>query len=84
MNNKKPVVEVRTVGESDDSSWSYWEEVEYYVNDEKVAEGFYGGEPEDNLRYRTYKWVDEAFKAVIEKLGVEVKFTRILKEEEDE
>jgi hypothetical protein len=35
----------------------------------------YGGEPEDNSRHRSYKWVEEALKQVAESLGAEVIIT---------
>lgn len=78
MSDKKPVIEVRTVATGDD--WRYYEEVEIYLDGEKIAEGFYGGEPEDNLRYRTYSWVDDAIKELGEKLGAKVIFTDALED----
>jgi len=75
-----PVIEVRTVGKAElDDFYYWWEKVRIFVNGEMVAEGIYGGAPEDNERKRTYKWVDEAIKAIGEKLGVEVRFTNMAK-----
>ena len=37
-----------------------------------LGEGRYGGEPEDNRRYRTYGWVEPMIKAVAQALGAKV------------
>ena len=45
------------------------EEAEFMVDGEVVAHGAYGGEPEDNSRFRDYAWVEKAIRAIAEKLG---------------
>ena len=49
-----------------------WSAELIYVDGELVARGTYGGEPEDNRRYRTYAWVPEAFRKLAAALGAEV------------
>lgn len=70
-------VEIRTTRFSEDSDW---EDVEIYVNGERVATGNYGGEPEDATRGRDYAWVDCAFEAVAKALGASVEFTERLED----
>lgn len=44
-----------------------------YVDNERLPfNGWYGGEPEDNLRSRNYSWVEPILRALAEKLGAEV------------
>lgn len=73
---KKPIIEVRTVDL--DYDWRYYEKVEIRLNDEVLIEGEYGGEPEDNDRGRTYKWVDDLIVKLAERFGAEVKFTEVV------
>ena len=37
-----------------------------------VGGGFYGGEPEDNSMYRTYKWVEPLLVALSKALGAKI------------
>jgi len=48
------------------------ERTKVYVDDELIVEGWYGGEPEDNARYRDYGWVEDGFVDLAKALGVEV------------
>jgi hypothetical protein len=57
---------------------SRWRELiemtEVYV-DGKVLDtnwNTYGGQPEDNMRYRDYRWVEPLLKELAEKLGAKV------------
>jgi hypothetical protein len=42
------------------------------VDGAEIGSGDYGGEPEDNCRFRDYKWVEPLLKTLGEKLGAEV------------
>lgn len=46
--------------------------IEACVNGELVADGYVGGEPEDNSYYRDYDWIDGMVKAVAQALGANV------------
>lgn len=63
---------VKMVFKDKGSDWESYQSVEIYVNDELVSEGSYGGEPEDNSRYRDYSWVESAIAKVALKLGATV------------
>lgn len=66
----KPKVTIRSIttsGEYDDR-----EKTQVLVGNEKVGEGSYGGEPEDNMRSRDYRWVEPLLKKLAEALGAEV------------
>ncbi|MBA7629317.1 hypothetical protein ES703_36815 [subsurface metagenome] len=58
------------------------EVTEVFVDGEKIGEGSYGGEPEDNHRYRDYNWVEPLLQKLAIKLGAEVELLRIDEEEE--
>ena len=42
------------------------------IDGKRIGGGWYGCEPEDNRRCRTYKWVEQLLKTLAEKLGAEV------------
>jgi len=69
-------VEIRTLPHEDEYGDTP-EEIEIYVDGEKIADGFFGGEPEDNIRCRDYAWVDKALKRLAEALGAEVSFVEM-------
>ena len=45
------------------------------VDGEIIGSGRYGGEPEDNFRFRQYDWVEALIANVCKKLGAEVTVT---------
>lgn len=47
------------------------------VDGEKIGEGYYGGEPEDNARYRDYGWVEDLIATLAAKLGAETEVISI-------
>lgn len=79
--NKKPVVKLVTK----DCFGGYRSRstIDVYVNDELVGTGFYGGEPEGNMRIRDYDWVEDVIARVAKKLGADVS-TENHEVEEDE
>lgn len=48
------------------------EETEVYVDGEHIGGGGYGGEPEDNYRFRDYSWVENLLAELARKLGADV------------
>lgn len=42
------------------------------VDGEEIGRGRYGGEPEDNCRFRDYGWVECILKTLAEELGAKV------------
>ena len=50
---------------------------EVIVNGESICVEGYGGEPEDNMRCRDYKWVEPLIKKISELLGAEVKVEKV-------
>lgn len=54
------------------SGYMDYEAIEVRLDDKVIATGNYGGEPEDNCRYRDYSWVETALTAVAESLGADV------------
>lgn len=57
------------VADDDDSNYST---IKIELDGKQIADGSYGGEPEDNCRYRSYGWVQGAIRAVAEALGAKV------------
>jgi len=59
------------------------EKDEFYLDGEKIGEGYYGGEPEDNSKGRDYRWVSEVIQKIAESLGaeLELKQDRVNKED---
>lgn len=70
----EPVVTMR-IADSDDDNYST---IKIELDGKQIADGWYGGEPEDNSRTRSYRWVQTAIRAVAESLGAKV---QIVKEE---
>ena len=52
--------------------WQFRESLDVFIDNEHIASEMYGGEPEDNLRCRDYKWVERVIKEVAEKLDATV------------
>ena len=77
------MVEVR-VTTNNDWNCTYKAEVALCVDGRVIANGTYGGEPEDNSRYRDYAWVEVALRALAEALGADFKLTEIEAELEAE
>lgn len=70
----KPQVEIRIVREED--GWSgFRHRADVYVDGEFVTGGSYGGEPEDNTRWRDYKWVEESLRQLALSLGAAAEIT---------
>lgn len=65
-----PKVELHSI--IDNSGWSETEELYVIVDGTVIAEGRYGGEPEDNSAGRTYSWVKSALAKLAKALGAEV------------
>ena len=47
------------------------------LNNELIADGVIGGEPEDNNFYRTYSWIIPSIKLLAEKLYAEVEIEEV-------
>lgn len=74
-------VEIRVVTEGE--IWDTGRErIEVSVDGEYVGGGYYGGEPEDNYRFRQYAWVEELVEALAAKLGAKVAKTKVEEEPE--
>lgn len=66
----KVVIESITI---DGGQWSDMQEaVKVLVDDEEIGTYYYGGEPEDNARYRDYYWIEPLLMSLAKKLGAEV------------
>lgn len=66
---------IKTECEKYDGRLYYSESLNLFVDGELIAEGYYGGEPEDNCRIRDYLWVEKALATLAEKLGAKVSIT---------
>jgi hypothetical protein len=55
-----------------DNGWNDRHEVHFDLDDKRIGEGSYGGEPEDNSAYRDYAWVQETIINLCKELGIEV------------
>jgi hypothetical protein len=64
-------VVIKSLGEVDDFGDGS-EETEVYVDGELIGRGSYGGEPEDNYRFRDYAWVEDLIVKLAKKLGADV------------
>lgn len=64
--------------------WPKREETRILVDGNLIGQGFYGGEPEDNLKSRDYNWVEPLFKKLAESLGAAVEIKKIVKKYEEE
>ena len=81
---EKPKVTIRSITE-DRSKWGdYLESVEVYVDGVSIGDGHYGGEPEDNMRGRTYDWVEGLIQNVAEACGAEVTVENVEKPFEED
>lgn len=67
----KPQVQVWIVDETN-YRLTYSGYVTVCLNGAVIAEGTFGGEPEDNSRHRDYKWVVKAMAALAEGLGADI------------
>lgn len=52
-------------------------ELSIFVNEQLVACGTYGGEPEDNTRSRDYAWVEGALEMLAISLGATVEVVEV-------
>lgn len=50
------------------------------VDGDRLITGYVGGEPEDNMYYRDYGWIDGALRTLAEALGATVVFDRVEEE----
>ncbi|MFA6046553.1 MAG: hypothetical protein WC718_16330 [Phycisphaerales bacterium] len=57
------------IADSDDSNYST---IKIDLDGKQIADGSYGGEPEDNCRTRDYRWVQGVIHDVAEALGARV------------
>jgi hypothetical protein len=58
---------------SEVNHWGEWEQsIKVYIDGQLIGEGRYGGEPEDNSRYRDYYWVECLIQNLAKTLGAEV------------
>ena len=48
-------------------------ECEVFVDKKLVGTGYFGGEAEDNKRYRTYRWVQDTLARLATALGASVR-----------
>lgn len=54
-------------------------ELRVYVDGEQLPlVGYFGGEPEDNTRGRTYRWVDSLLSMLADRLGAEVEMAKVV------
>ncbi len=67
---------VKILLEQDDMS-DNWCGVEITLDGKKIASGCFGGEPEDNSRFRTYDWVLTALQKLSKELGAEVEVVEV-------
>lgn len=58
------------------------ESIEVFVDGINIGYGTYGGEPEDNVRYRTYGWVEPLILRLAKELGADVEFKLLEKDPE--
>lgn len=70
--NNKTVIESITIKNP------YTESTKVIVNGQLIGEGVYGGEPEDNIRSRDYKWVETTLVNLANALGSKVEFSKIV------
>lgn len=69
----KPTVTI----DLEDAPWGNYSGITISMNGKVIASGCFGGEPEDNCRTRTYKWVLKALHELSEALGAEVDITEV-------
>jgi hypothetical protein len=73
---------VRIESITTESKYRDFEETRIYVDDKLIGSGSYGGEPEDNTRYRDYSWVEELFIKLAKELNAEVELKQIKETDE--
>ena len=61
----------------DGGKYSNWTGTEVLVDGVLIGQGSYGGEPEDNSRWRDYRWVEPLLKKLAEVLGASVEIERV-------
>lgn len=54
------------------------------VNGTRVGGGGIGGEPEDNVRYRDYSWIEGTLSKLAKTLGASVEMTTSKSDDEDD
>lgn len=50
----------------------YREKDIFFIDGVKIAEGSYGGQPEDNSKGRDYSWVQDAVEKIAQELGASI------------
>lgn len=68
-----PIVTIKTLSTERNRWGETFEDISVLIDGEEIGSGWYGGEPEDNRKSRTYKWVEPLIQKLAEKLGAEVK-----------
>ena len=48
------------------------QDTSFFVDGEHIGSGSYGGEPEDNTRFRDYNWVEPLIAKIARRLGATV------------
>jgi len=66
-------VEIQSLSRTTD--YNIVEKTKVLVDGVEIGTGRYGGEPEDNCRYRDYDWVEDMLKKLAESLGADVVIT---------
>lgn len=57
--------------------WRESECLSIFVNEQLIACGNYGGEPEDNTRRRDYSWIEDALEMLAVSLGATVEVVEV-------
>lgn len=79
-NDKKPVVKITSYTDRDGRI----EDINISIDDDFVGMGSFGGEPEDNLESRDYKWVIPLIRKLATALGAEVVKEKKLNHDDDD
>lgn len=58
----------------------HFDEIEVLVDGHSMGTGHFGGEPEDNTKYRDYRWVEPMLVKLANSLGAEVEFEDVVME----
>lgn len=75
-------VEIRSINE--EGGYDIFERTEVWVDGVLLGDGSYGGEPEDNRRYRDYRWVEGLLAKLAKACGAEVECTNVTVVEEED